>query len=553
MLIFLPILLLTTAPLVMLAVRIWRPRFAYYWLAAAGAALLALPLVLAARLTLPLPSGLPLAAWQPVRFFPGSPILLLDSVSWPYALALAALALAVVLTDVARSAEADWISWGGSLLLAGLAMAAVLAGNLVTLLLAWGAIDLVEAALLLSPMMQSEERTRAVVAFFMRTGGVAVALWAGMAAAAAGEVVAFGAAAASPAGLSHPVGTLLLLAAALRLGVLPMHLPFTVELPRRRGLGAMMRLAPAAGSLALLARAAEADAPPGLSSWLLGACVLAGLYGGLAWLSAKDELDGRPFWILGMAMLALASAVRGQPAASMAWGAALLLSGGLLFLASARPRLLLPLPVLGLLWASALPFTPAWEGVRLYAGPFSFLVVLLLPVHALLLAGYIRHALHPAPAPPGLERWVWLVYPWGLALLPVSHILIGWLERPAPGASPGLLASWPALTALLLVGLAALLARRRMHQPAEAAFSPDAPQASAAVLQIVAILRRTAAVLWSVLSFEWLYRLSDGIYRLAGRGLAFINRVLEGDGGILWTLLLLTLLLSLLARQGLGG
>jgi len=51
-----------------------------------------------------------------------------------------------------------------------------------------------------------------------------------------------------------------------------------------------------------------------------------------------------------------------------------------------------------------------------------------------------------------------------------------------------------------------------------------------------------------VFSFSWLYQLFWGVYRLVGRFLALINLILEGEGGILWTILLLTLLLSLLGQ-----
>ena len=53
-----------------------------------------------------------------------------DAFSWPFAIALGTIALAVILTDIGRSEEADWYSWASSLALAALGLVAVLAGNL---------------------------------------------------------------------------------------------------------------------------------------------------------------------------------------------------------------------------------------------------------------------------------------------------------------------------------------------------------------------------------------------------------------------------------------
>ena len=60
------------------------------------------------------------------------------------------------------------------------------------------------------------------------------------------------------------------------------------------------------------------------------------------------------------------------------------------------------------------------------------------------------------------------------------------------------------------------------------------------------------ASLQRIFSFDWFYRLVWGIYQQLSRIVAFLNLIQEGEGGILWTLLLLTLLLSLLIERGLG-
>lgn len=524
-LILVPLLILLAASLVMLVIRLYRPRFAYFWLVAAWGVLLSWPSVLLARLRLPL--ELPLMDWQPAELFPLSPVLLMDRISWPFALSLATLVLAVILTDVARAAEADWRAWANSMTIAALGILAVLAGNPLTLLLAWAIIDLIELIILLGQVRQSRARNRVVVAFSARVAGILLVIWAGAVARASGSPLTF-------SSISPQISVYLLLAAGLRLGVLPLHMPFLQEVPLRRGLGTLLRLVPVAASLVMLVRSAAVGAPASLSPYLVFLAGLAALYGGLSWASANDELDGRPFWILGMAALSVAAAARAQPEASLAWGIALLLSGGLLFLSSARHRFLLPLSLLGLLGISALPFTPAWQGVRLYSPPFSPILPIFLIAQALLMIGYLRHALQPGHSLAGMERWTWVIYPWGLALLPLAHFVISWWGQPGlvEGSQifPSLISTWPALAILILAGLMVAWNLR----------APLVP------LKAINSLRQ-------FFSFNWLYSLLWNGYHTLGRVFAFINLIFEGEGGILWTLLLLTLLLSLLVQRSAGG
>jgi len=272
-----------------------------------------------------------------------------------------------------------------------------------------------------------------------------------------------------------------------------------------------------------------AGVPANLAPWLLSFTGLAALFGGVTWVAARDELDGRPFWILGMASLAFAAALRGQAQASLAWGISLLLSGGLLFLISSRHRYLLVLAFLGCMGMSALPFTPSWQGVRLYAAPFTPSLLLFLLAQAALLAGYVRHTLQPGHPLSGVERWTWAIYPAGLALLPLAHFFVAWWGWSQAGYPP-LAGSWPGVAALLLVGLVFTRTRKVTHQ----------------ALPVVTFLRE-------FFSMGWFYGLLWSVYHLLRRGISSINLILEGEGGFLWTLLLLTLLLSLLMQPGLGG
>jgi len=508
-----------------------RPKFAYFWLVAALGSLFAWPLVIFSRTSLP--QALPLVSWRPEDFFSSSPALLVDHISWPFALALVTLVLSVILTDVARASEADWSAWAGSLVLASIGLVAVQAGNPLTLVLAWAAIDLAELFILLLHLKSSAGRERLVVAFSARVGGIILLLWASMVSRSSGFELTF-------ASIPPQVSIYLLLAAGLRLGVIPLHLPFLQEIPLRRGLGTMVRLVPVAASLMLLARTASVGVPLTLAPYLLALTGLSAIYAGFSWVIARDELDGRPFWILGLASLSLASAIRGQSDASLAWGIALLLSGGLLFLLSARHRYLNVILFFGLLDISGLPFTPSGEGALLYSPPYKIILVVFLVAQALFLLGYARHGLRPEGSLAGVERWVWVIYPWGLILLPLTSGFIAWGDGLSPIGQTlsklNLVRIVPGLASIALALTIRFLARRRL---AKSRFN-------------LANLQRMGVILQSVFSFSWFYKILWRAYRSTGRLISFINGVLEGEGGVLWTLLLLVLLLAFVAQTRRG-
>ncbi len=518
--ILIPILVLFLAALVMSLIRLLRPGFSYHWLIAAAATILALPMVLLSGAALP--QTIPLLPYSTDSLFPSGLVLLLDRVSFSYAVGLVVLMFAAILTDVLRAPEADWFAWAGSLILIAFGVFAILAGNLFTILLGWTAIDLMELIFLFAQIHSSEQRVRLVIAFATRVVG-------------SGLLVAAVVTTHSPQStltviaLSSQAALLLILAVGLRLGILPLHLPFPKELPLRRGYGTILRMAPAAASLCLVTRTATTEEAITFAPLLLILSGLAATYTAAAWLLSANELEGRPYWILGMASFALGSALRGQPSASLSWGIAILLSGGLLLLNSVRDRRLNWLSIFGLLGISTLPYSPNWEAALMYAMPFQPSLLLYLMAQVLFILGYLRHAFRPGRSLTGIERWVWLIYPLGLASMPLAHFAWGWWSQPQ--RSLLLRSMW--WTGALSIGLSILVI---------------------VVLQYTSRLPRLELRFLKGLSYtHWQYRWGWVIYRLMERLMNFVTTVLEGEGGVLWALLLLVLLVSWLASASAGG
>jgi hypothetical protein len=517
MFILLPIFLLLLTALTLMLLRFVRPDFKYPWMVAAGGATLALIGIFFWHIRLP--QSISLAPWQPVTLFFFSPTWLADRISWPYALSLAALAAAVIWTSIVR-AERDPAAWAGTLLLTALGILAVTAGNPLTLILVWSSIDLAELITMLRSTEGEEQNQGVVIAFAARLAGTGLVLWANLVSTAGGILMNF---------LTTPdsAGIYLLIAAGLRLGVLPLHLPYLKENVLRRGFGTSLRLVSAAASLSLLARIPANALKSSLPPYLLILAAVAALYAGWMWLRASDEILVRPFWVLGMASMSVAASLRGNPTGSIGWGVMLILGGGLLFLFSARQRSNIWLPLLGLWGLSTLPFSPS-ASVWQTGNQNSWLFVIpFLPAQALMMTGFIRHALHPGESNLELqERWTKVLYPTGLFLLVAIAILLGlWGWDGARNLGEW----WAAIIAnLLAAGFTALT-----------------------LSALVRLVPASSSNQWTrIFRLERLYQTLTAIYDFFRRIADIITSSLEGEGGLLWSLLLLALILSVLSTLG---
>jgi len=517
MLILLPVMLMFLTALVLLILSFARPKFKYPWILASGGATLAFASVFLWKIHFPQSISLP--SWQLVTAFIYVPAWLADGISWSYALALAALAAAVIWTSVVR-AENGPIPWAGTLALAAFGILAVAAENPLTLLLAWSAIDLFELITMLRSTDGEIQSQGAIIAFGARLAGTGLVLWADLVSVSAGTQLDF---------RSIPPGTgiFLLIAAGLRLGVLPLHLPYRKDNVVRRGFGTALRLVSAASSLALLARIPASTLKSALTPYLLILAAIAALYAGWMWLRSSDEILGRPFWILGFASLAVAESLRGNPAGSAGWGVALILCGGLLFLFSARRRSILWLPCLGLWAFSNMPFSltgSAWQTGNSISWLF---IVPFLPAQALLMAGFLRHVLHPGETSlESQEKWVKVIYPTGLLILLAVALLLGfwgWAGARVVGMW------WLAIVIILLAaGFSVLAARILVRMPTG---NPSNH--------------------WTqMFRLDRFYSVLEGLYNFFRQIADIVTGSLEGDGGLLWSFLLLVLILSILSTRG---
>jgi hypothetical protein len=529
--ILLPVLILTLAALGIVVMQQLRPSIGYAWLVSAVTGLTVTVVVVFLRWQIPLQVSM--GQWQLYGQVSNPPVFRLDLSSWPYLLVLAVLALAFIFTDAARlETEARPYNWAAGLVFVALGMLAVMAGSPLTLILIWTAVDLVELVMVLTTKAGQKMGQQTVTVFSIRVAGTLLVLLA----------ILFARSRGIPFALDMIPGTLsffMLLAVGLRLGVLPLNLPYTREVYAWRGLGNVLRMIGPASSLVVLGRMPAQVVPDEWRPLLLGLSALAALYGSMMWLVSNHELNGRPYWSISMAALAIASVINGSPQASIAWGTTLILSGSVLFLYSAQRRRNLIIPLLGLLSITGLPFFPTASALAGVIGPqprFSSLIFLISVV--LLILGFLRHLLRPREELYRMERWIHTVYPAGLVFLILAHwgiAVFGW-----PGSLT--LGVWWASAALtLLAGLSIFLAF---------SFRETLVTDAIAGRWVSVFARRTGSVLSNLFQLNWLYRFFAWLYQVLQSVIQLLTAILEGDGGILWSLVLLALLISLILTGG---
>jgi hypothetical protein len=521
MFILITVISLIVTALVLLILRLITPTFRYSWLVATGGAFLGWISVLVWQIQMPIALQFP--AWQPALLFSQSPTFVGDEIAWTFAISLTTLCLAIILTAVVRSNFPSAINWTGTLVLTALGVLAVVADNPLTLVLIWAAIDLSELIAQMRVTESPKLSERAVVAFASRAAGILVLLWADMVTVSNGQTLDF-------RQVPTQAGLYLVLASGLRIGVLPLHLPYPGESTLRRGFGTGLRMISIASSLILLARIPPGSLISPLTPYFLILASLAAVYGGWMWLRAPDDLNGRPFWLIGMSSLAVAAALRANPIGAAAWGCAIVLSGSALFLSSEQNKWLTRALLIGAWGISALPFSLTATGWNSgVPGPLLGWLAwpILISAHAMLIAGFIRHSQRTTTRLINEDQPIWAknVYPIGISLLLLMTIVLGLF-----GWSGTLqLGNWfaGALVSLLTFSLLWLTPRLRILNPVRAHWVQPANAS------------------W----FDWGYRALWNVYHQLGRVSNVVSNMLEGESGIMWTLLFLALFISFFTQR----
>ena len=482
-----------------------------------------------------------LSRWQPSIFFGGIPALWGDFAAWPLAVGFSCAVLSSVLVQLGRLPQPRF-SLGLSVLgMLATGLGSIWSENLLMLLLCWAGFDLAWGLGAAAADLPARRVTMGVGLGALAT----VALWAGaLAVDARGGSLSW-----LLMDLSGPGRDLLWAAAALRLGLYPLHMALPVERTEGPPGAASLMLGPVLG-WALLLRLAEVGgsqlAVTSWAGWLAGATFLAG--GLLAWLRGGSGA-GWPYASLAAAGGVLwASLVAGDAAAQVlaAGGASWVLGVTLLHMSRGMERAApwwSVAPIMGGLTLLGAPLT--WglvSTIYLLGSPVAPLTVgravVFLFAQGLLTAAVAHRVFRPAPTEEPIGPLHKAARAAGL-ILPAALLLIAGLRAvfrfPALGA-PSLAGrlAWPGAVGFVL-WLAGLALGGVLYDQERRGFR----QRMEAMLGLLCDLFR----------LDWLWRL---LLASQARLVAFLSAVadvMEGPGAILWALAIFLLVLLMVTAH----
>ena len=501
-----------------------------YWLTTFIGLGLAWLLIIISRLGIP--HEIDIGNWQSNiaqhnSLFTSSPTLLLDDFSWAFSLTVISLGICAVMTAVSNIDELNWTSLFGILMVTFLGVFAVQAGNPLSVLLFWTALDLAELVFLLSNVRENKYQKPILFNFIFRFFGSLVLLGLVIYSEAINSPFAFG---IFPIQFSLP----LLISVGVRLaGEI-----YPVSIKSGGSFAGMLWLVPLAANLSLLVRVAQIGIPDEWGSILLFLVIGIFFIVNYQWLGSENEDDGRSFWLLSLGSVSMLAAIQKSPESSLIWGISGLLFGGILFLGRIRLRSLVIFPILAVFSMSLLPFSPTWRVSTIFSGIWEKLpmptaliaMIIFIAGYSFYILGYLRHGLRIENEEASPERWVWLLYIPGLVLLVLLNFALGWINL--PDLNQVIVLDWVIGILICLVVIAELVMQKRYSK--KLGFGSG----------LYAILRK-----FSIPSL--INRIFVSFYQLSSRLIALVNSILEGEGGLLWAYLILVMLISLALQFGL--
>jgi len=530
MLTLLPIGLNIIAAIVLFTLSRIKTNIGRAWLIAAIFSLLNWGLILSFNWLYPFQFVIP--EWFPIgELYQRGIIFQLDSISWPLLLSLAAVQGAVIITDSSRLQEIPKVSiWSGVFLVYSVGMLAVLTNSIISIFLVWAIVDVIELIILIRTTSSNQTINEIVVSFGVKILGLFFLIF--------GLLVSYEQNSPIQIGKDiNNIGIYILIAVGLRLGVIPFNLPFISGSPVRRGLGNSIRMVSVAASLIVLLRLPISSFEEAAFNILQILTAVGILFGAIMWLGSSSELEGRPYWIISMSGLAIYSSINGNQISSLVWTLAMILCGSVLFLYSSRGKKLSTIPLLAVIGFAGLPFTPSspgWFGTIISGEGFGNIIMVVSII--ILILGFLNHATVIENVLTTKEKWVWITYPIGLLILIITQWLIFLISDLQWDISGNFVIS---LITFLIPMLLFFLTRKFIQTSEYSKF-------------LQGVLKPLGFVIKEFLSFRWLYRIIWTILGLIQRIILLLTGLLEGQGGILWVIVFLLMIITLVSSGDLS-
>ncbi|MEW6504579.1 MAG: hypothetical protein AB1457_11515 [Chloroflexota bacterium] len=466
-------------------------------------------------------------AWRPFDPLSADRIIFgWDTNAWVLAICLVGLLLGVILTAPVRfKYNSNPLSWSAAITFTAIGLLSVISGSPLALAISWTLLDVVEVVYVLLIIRDYHYRREVLTSFALRLFSIGLLLSVMIRAGEPGMGYTFEA--------SREQDVLWLIGALiLRLGVLPLSLKYEKQLPLQNGLTSLMRITGQISGLVILVRLPAGLMVSNTYPLIAGGIVLLIFYAAVMWLLAENEIAGRTFFGLFFSGLAILSLIHGNAPLSVVWGVALICWGGLIFLFTVRsPRLMILMGVV-LLSFSGLPFTilsAGWQAVAVNAG----WVILLAGMWVVIIAGFIRHILQPRETTSSFEPYLVTTYTMGLIVL----LLSGWLSV-SLGVEQGLrMGTW--WGGLIVFGFTVFMAQRSYRRKQVEEVS------SLQTVWLKGLVQKSTEAISAFLRLSWLYVILRFVFHTIQGIIQLLTVLFEGEGGVLWSLLLLVLMISI--------
>ena len=518
------LLVLAAGAIAILARR--RPEIGSTWIIASGAGMLAW--LIMAGSPFRFFQEISLSGWLPFTSQALELKFQIEKVSWPYALSVLALNVAVLLTSSARiHVKNESYLWAGSLLLSAIGLMACSAISPLSLILIWTLLDISELGFILFIRAVRKMESAGLASFTWRVFGTLILAGVTIVAAKGGLLQDF-------KDIQAAFFPAIFFAVILRLGIFPLHPGISRYSPINRSAGNVINLIAPASALVLLGRLPAEKSPNSLLQLFFTFFLFYAIFMAYKWATSTSELNGRPFWIFCGAMLAILTVGNGNSQLSPVWGTIVLIGGGSLFLASPRNKWILVLLMFIFFGISGIPGSPtitAWNGL-IQGSPIIEIPLIFVTIIGLFY-GFIKFSQMSEGSFSNVDRWVKVVFPAGLGIMILTQWII--FIRGLP-TSLSFDYWWCGIIVLILTLLILLWQLKKL--PAFFYRALDRIKLPKGV--------ETERILDTFFSFGWMSRIYDFLFRFIQKVVTLITSVLEGEGGILWAILLLALLISYL-------
>lgn len=476
-----------------------------------------------------MPSGWQVAGWLPGNSILDPIVFQFTEDTWVPGFLLISLLVAVIFNEARFLGSGNYVNiLTGTLAISAFGLMSIFSASGLTFLLTWVVIDISEFAVLTIIIKEESKHQIAVTSLFTRTIGIFFLIL---------VLVLQSKDNLFPSGneISSVFGILIIIVAILRMGIIPIHIPYSEDPKIRRGIGSILRFTPILSVFSFLLTFGTQEYSRTQNNWLTIIFTIAAVFGAVSWYFAENKLAGRPYWIFTLGCLALLGYIRSTTDVIIGIAAMMMAGGTMLFLPSPRTRRINMVVLLSVFGILTLPFTPtAVLPVGLWGEKISLSNIFIIACISLLISGWINHAYRQDEETEHQESWVWLFQTLALIILIAAPWIaeIFFLERVS-----NIYFWWYAVILFAVSGsiLALHFYRKR-----------EKNRISTIYLNIKRWIDPVLLYADRFFRFEWLIQIIRGLGNFISVSMNLLVRVLEGDGGILWSFLFLVLLASLL-------